>query len=116
MSSPIMPIQGPVGPASPTSTRRVAGGDMNAFVAELTSSDRDLRIEAALNGPPPDVLDQIATAGRIHDQLRESGHEVRFSSDEDGRPAIELHDRGGNTVRTMSIAEVLDVTAGKPLR
>jgi len=116
MSSPIMPIQGPVGPASPTSTRRVADGEPNAFVAELQGSDRDLRIVAALNGPPPDVLDQIEAAGRIHDQLHESGYEVRFSSDDEGRPAIELHDRGGNTVRTMSISEVLDVTAGKPLR
>jgi hypothetical protein len=116
MSSPIMPIQGPPGPASLTSRLRVAAGGANTFIAELTASDRDLRIDAAPGRPPPEVLDQIEAAGRIHDQLRESGHEVRFSTRQGEGVAAELRDREGNVVKSMSIAEVLDVAAGKPLR
>jgi hypothetical protein len=114
MSSPITPIKGPPGPATPTSSVRTAANDETTFVSELIASN--LRIEAARGGPPAEVLDQMQAAGRIHEQLLESGHEVRFSTREGGEVAAELQDRSGNTVRTMSIAEVLDVAAGKPVR
>jgi hypothetical protein len=65
--------------------------------------------------PPPEVLDQIAAAGRICRQLGESGRELRFSEGQEGRVTVELADREGNTVKSMLISEALEIAAGKPL-
>jgi hypothetical protein len=94
MSSPILPVQGQSGPpiAKPS--------------------------EAALGttGPPPEVLDQIAAAGKIGEQLREAGHELRFFTPaEGGRVRIEIHDRDGNPVGTLSPTAALELAAGSPL-
>jgi hypothetical protein len=61
------------------------------------------------------VLEQIAAAAGIDEELRERGHQVRFSTAEDGSRSIELQDCYGNPVRVLSIAEALELAAGKPL-
>lgn len=113
MSSPIMPIRGPRAPSEPTSSPPSDAINVAAFVAELAASERSLRIEAARSGPPPEVLEQMAAAGRIGEQMRERGAEVRFSFSETGRVKVELDD--GDAVRTLSTAEVFDLAAGKSL-
>jgi hypothetical protein len=89
--------------------------DANVFELELGAGDLALAGDPPAGDPPPEVMDQIAAAGRISRQLHESGHELRFSDDPGGRVTVELRDREGNAVRTMKIAEALEIAAGKPL-
>jgi hypothetical protein len=139
MSSPILPVQGPSSPviANPAeadpgtpASDGVAGGastaagphastgigDVGAFIAQLAAGVSALSIEAGRGGPPPEVLDQIAVAGRIGEQLREAGHELRFfAPSAGGRVRIEIHDRDGNALGTLSPAAALALAAGSPL-
>jgi hypothetical protein len=115
MSSPIMPVQGPPGPSNSMPTAREILAEMDAFKAELAAGVRALGVENSSGAPPAEVMDEIAAAGRISRQLGESGHEVRFTDGPDGRIAVELADREGKTVRTMKVAEALEIAAGKPL-
>jgi len=133
MSSPIVPAPGPLGPP-PSTQDRPAGpgvaastgiGDVGSFIAELAAGVSALSIAAGRNpdrvvdavaGPPPEVLDQIAAAGRIGEQLRDAGHELRFFTPSDGgRVTIEVHDRDGNSVGRISPAAALELAAGSPL-
>jgi hypothetical protein len=120
MTSQILPFSGALTP--PGSSRRTPStGDITndpaAFESELVASDRVLAhgAEGVVDGgaPPPEVLDQIAAAGRISRQLRESGHELRFSESRGGRVTVELSDREGNTVKSMLVSEALEIAVGK---
>jgi hypothetical protein len=91
-------------------------GDVGAFIDQLAAGVSALTIEAGPSGPPPEVLDQIAAAGKIGEQLREVGHELRFFTPTDGgRVRIEIHDRDGNVLGTVSPAAALELAAGSPL-
>ena len=117
MTSPILPFSGPSLPAGshPMSFMRDAG-DPAAFQPELSASDRLLASENGSGTPPTEVLDQVAAAGRISREMRESGHELRFSKGQGGRVTVELADREGKTVKSMLISEALEIAAGKPVR
>lgn len=66
--------------------------------------------------PPPEVLNQMADAARTHEQLSEQGRELRFAGGADGvRTRIEVRDRSGAVLRTLSTAQALAVAAGTPL-
>ncbi|MGO9762988.1 MAG: hypothetical protein ACLP1Q_17185 [Solirubrobacteraceae bacterium] len=82
----------------------------------MAAGETKLALVASRGGPPPELLDQIAAAGRIEEQLRESGHQLRFTAADGGRTTIELHDRDGNDVRILSTAEALELAAGKPFQ
>jgi hypothetical protein len=118
MSSPIMPPNGlptPSGLPRPVAPARDLTTDLGAFQSELATSQRALSDEPLETSPPHEVLDQIEAAGRISRQLRESGHEMRFSVEQGGRVRIELEDREGKTVRSLLATEALDIAVGKPL-
>jgi hypothetical protein len=119
MSLPILPIQVPLGQPRPRPTESARDADsgisVEAFVSELSASDHALAIAAGRSGPPAEVLDQIAAAGRIGEQLREDGTHVRFSTGRDQRVAVELLDTKSDTVSKLTIAETLELAAGKPL-
>jgi hypothetical protein len=121
MSSPILPIEGNLSLSStlsPSSTQTPADAStehIGAFVSGFAAGEGPQDVVASRGGPPPYVLEQITTAGTIHDELREGGHSVRFLTAADGRTSIEIHDRDGNALRSLSIAETLDVAAGRPL-
>jgi hypothetical protein len=115
MSSPILPIQVPFGQPGPTGSAKEAGANAEAFVSELSASDRVLTIAADRGGPPAEVLDQISAASRISEKLRENGTHLRFSTGREGRVAIELLDTKSNTVSKLSIAETLEIALGRPL-
>jgi hypothetical protein len=143
MSSPTQPIKAPPAIPGPTidnphSSDAVAGrasgatssrygdpaagpaataiGDVGTFIEQLAAGVSALEIDASRVGPPPEVLDQVAVAGRIGEQLREAGHELRFfPSSEGGRVRIEVHDRDGNTLGTLSPTAALELAAGSPL-
>ncbi len=113
MSSPILPTTGPPGPSTVTPPARGAG-DIAAFVAELAASDGALALDASRGGPPPEVLEQIAAAGAIHERLGESGLQLRFSPATSGGTTIGIHDSAGDLVRTLSVTEAVELAAGKP--
>jgi hypothetical protein len=135
MSSPILPAQGPTGPpienrpanevtaSSPAdAAASTAIGDVGAFIDQLAAGVSALNIAASPSreadriGPPSQVLDQIAVAGRIGEQLREAGQELRFFPAADGgRVRIEVHDRDGNAIGNLSPAAALELAAGSPL-
>ncbi len=119
MTSPIMPFNGPSTPSgSSHQTPFIRGnaGEPAAFESELAASDRVLAGQDTGGTPPPEVLDQVAAAGRISREMRESGHELRFSEGQGGRVTVELSDHKGKTVKSMSISEALEIAAGKPVR
>jgi hypothetical protein len=116
MSSPILPITD--FPGRPTDTPSITNGaeDIGALVAALSAGEPSPRLVASRGGPPPELLEQIAAAGRIEEQLRENGHQLRFSVAAGQRMKIELVDCDGNAMRSLSAAEALELAAGEPLR
>jgi hypothetical protein len=116
MSSPILPIRGLSGLPTDMPSVATSTEDIDALVSEMTASGPSRGVIASRGGPPPDLLEQIAAAGEIEEQLRSGGHRLRFSSMPSGqRTLIEVCDCDGNAVRTVSAAEALDIAAGKPL-
>ena len=93
MSSPITSKSDPLGPAG--------RGAPLIEVARLT--------------PPPEVIDDIAQAALAYDELQESGRELAFMAGAEGeRVGVEVRDSDGNALEALSIAEALDLAAGKP--
>jgi hypothetical protein len=123
MTSPIMPFSGPrpaAGSSYPNSFTDLGdpsqfAGDPCPLDSELSAADRLLASQNGSGAPPPEVLDQVAAAGRISREMRESGHELRFSAGQEGRVAVELSDHEGKTVKSMLISEALELATGKPL-
>jgi hypothetical protein len=114
MSSPIQPPQGPIAASAAPS----AGGARRAGASFplAPASGQAVSLDTLPASPPQQVLDEMATAARVHDDLRALGRELRFAHDEaSGRITIEVRDQGGQVLRTISPAEALDVAAGKPL-
>jgi hypothetical protein len=114
MSSPILPIQSPPGspPLSPSAPRGVPDGA--SFEFELRAREQMLAGELS-DTPPAEVLEEIAAAGRTNEELRAEGRQVRFIQDENGQITIELRGPQGELLRKLSVAEALDLAAGKPL-
>jgi hypothetical protein len=130
MSSPITPLQRAAHPALPSGAAKPPGAPQSAtvpqgatapFVFELAASldtqrSSGQREDTIPSSPPPEVLDQMASAAQTHEALSAQGRELRFSRDEQsGRTRIEVRDRSGNVLRTLSPAEALAVAAGAPL-
>lgn len=116
MSSPIMPPQGPfaVQPVRSTDAARssVAPQSIGApFALEPTISRN-----AFPSSPPPEVLDQMGSAAQTYEELSAQGRELRFARDEQsGCTRIEVRDRAGNVLKTLSHAQALALAAGTPL-
>jgi len=118
MTSSILPFSGPrssTGLSHPTSFTSDAD-DPAAFQSDLSTGDRLLASQDGSGTPPPEVLDQVAAASRISREMRENGHELRFSKGQGGRVTVELADREGKTVKSMLISEALEIAAGKPVQ
>jgi hypothetical protein len=116
MSSPIVAPQG--SPAAP------AVGEIRAAVVPVASQSAQrsaapqsaVSLQTLPSSPPPEVLEQMAGAAQRYDELTAQGRELRFARDEEsGRTQIEVRDRGGQLVKTLSPAQALDVAAGGPL-
>lgn len=114
MSSPITPPQGlaaarPVGPTTrPSAAPQSTGAP---FALEPTVS-----LDAFPSSPPPEVLDQMGSAARTYETLCSQGRELRFARDErSGGTRIEVRDRAGNVLKTLSPAQALALAAGTPL-
>jgi hypothetical protein len=117
MSSPILPTTDLTGSPTDTPQASTSAENIGAIVSALSVGEFPLTLIASRGGPPPELLEQIAVAGAIEEQLRESGRQLRFSLVAGGeRTRIELVDRDGNAMRSLSTAEALEVAAGKPLQ
>jgi hypothetical protein len=114
MSSPILPTQGSI-------TTRAAQGADGARRPEAASSAAapmapSVSLRTFPSSPPPEVLDEMASAARVHDALRAQGRELHFAHDAgSGRMTVQVRDSSGHVLRTISPSEALEVAAGKPL-
>jgi hypothetical protein len=116
MSSPILPITDLTGRPIDTPQLASSAEDAGVIVSALSAREFPPTLIASRGGPPPELLEQIAVAGAIEEQLRESGRQLRFSFAANGeRTRIELIDCDGNAMRSLSTAEALEVACGKPL-
>lgn len=115
MSSPIASPQGPTAPAALSvelAAARAAGGTIQRTAAPQAA----VAFDALPASPPPEVLEQMAAAAKTYDALAAQGRELRFARDtQSGRTAIEVRDRAGRLLKTLSPAQALDVAAGGPL-
>jgi hypothetical protein len=114
MSSPILPTEGPLDLTRSTSCADSDMTDVTQLVSELTTREATHTPVASRGAPPPQVLDQIAAAGRIHEQLRDRGQHLRFFAAAAGeRARIELHDGDGGLVATLSVTEAIELATGR---
>jgi hypothetical protein len=114
MSSPIPPTEGSitVRSASAASAARRTGAPFS-LAAPAQSA---VSLNTFPSSPPQEVLDEMASAARVHDTLSAQGRELHFAHDpQSGRMTIEVRDSGGHVLRTISPSEALEVAAGKPL-
>ncbi len=66
--------------------------------------------------PPPEVLEEMAHAAQTYDTLCAQGRELRFARDEQsGRTRIEVRDRAGKVLQTLTHAQALALAAGTSL-
>jgi hypothetical protein len=116
MSSPVAPPQGPTPtepPAAITATRR---GVAPAGADGSTAVRSPVALDTLASNPPREVLDQMAAAAQTHESLRAQGRELRFSRDgQSGRTTIEVRDRSGRVLKTISPSQALEIAAGAPL-
>ncbi len=120
MSSPIVPTQSTTSaelavPLAPSRSGLVAAAKISptGWSAQLESA---VSREAPGGSPPAEVLEQMAQAARTYEGLSAQGRELSFVRDHaSGRTTVEVHDRLGNLLKRLSLAEALDVAAGAPL-
>jgi uncharacterized FlaG/YvyC family protein len=119
MSSPILPTQGSItvhAAHSAGAARRTDAANSAASLANSAALRSSVSLQTFPSSPPQTVLDEMASAARVHDTLRAQGRELHFAHDsQSGRMTIEVRDNGGQVLRTISPSEALEVAAGKPL-
>ncbi|HXA53754.1 MAG TPA: hypothetical protein VNV37_02660 [Solirubrobacteraceae bacterium] len=116
MSSPITPTTGATAmrpaPAAGASAPPAGAARPGPVAATPT-----VALDTLPASPPPEVLAQMASAARTYEQLSGQGRELRFARDaHSGRTRIEVRDRDGNVLTTLSPAQALAVAAGAPLQ
>lgn len=119
MSSPITASQGSTA-ARAVANIRAAGSPASegspAGPPRIAAAHSSVSVQTLPSSPPPEVLEQMASAAQRYDELTAQGRELRFARDqESGRTRIEVRDRGGRLVKTLSPAQALDVAAGGAL-
>jgi len=60
-------------------------------------------------GPPPEVLDALDGAARVHDELRAHGLSVSFDVLPEGDVKVSVVDGSGNVVRSLAPAHALQL-------
>ncbi len=108
MSSPITPFTNPARKA-PVATGPAPG----SIAAELQRGEGSRTIGLIRSTPPEEVLEQMARADAIHETLRERGYSVGFNLSADAvRLRIELRDRSGALLQTLSPEQAVELAAG----
>jgi hypothetical protein len=89
------------------------GSNNNAHPLAVPGDADALPIGISRGGPPPELLGEIAHAGRIHAEIRAEGNDVRFHGGLDGAVLIELCTIDGELIRALSAVEVVELAAGQ---
>jgi hypothetical protein len=110
ISSPITPLHSAGSAQSSTEPSAAVGG---SFASELAASERASCVDVLRSEPPTDVLEQVAAAAGVHEQLGREDREVRFSLLEPHGVRIELLEADG--ARTLSAAQALELGRGSSL-
>ncbi len=83
------------------------------IAAELLRSEGDRTVGLIRSTPPEEVLEQMARADAIHETLRERGYSLGFDLSADAaRLRIELRDRSGALLQTLSAEQAVELAAG----
>ena len=70
-------------------------------------------VDLSASGPPPEVHDAIAVAGKSYTQLAAADRHLRFDMDDrTGKVSIEVHDLRGNVLFTVPSSKALEIAAG----
>jgi hypothetical protein len=84
--------------------------------AAPTAAQPTVSVQTLPSGPPPEVYEAMGRAAQTHAQLSAQGRELRFLRDaQGGHTRIEVRDRDGNVLKTLSPAQALAIAAGAPL-
>jgi methanogenic corrinoid protein MtbC1 len=110
-------VSSPTPPFTPApSAARPSGPAKGAIAEELARSEGSRTVGLIRSSPPEEVLEQMARADAIHEALRERGYRVGFALSADGASLrIELRDRSGELLQTLSADEAVELAAGRPL-
>ncbi len=76
-----------------------------------TAKVYDLSLARARRAIPSSVLEEMEAASRMYDALHAQGHVLRFET-ATPRVRAELRTVGGDVVRTVPLAEAIDVLPG----
>jgi hypothetical protein len=76
----------------------------------LQANERDGAFSVSTaSGPPPEVLDALDGAARVHDELRSAGLTVSFDVQSSGSVRVSVVDGSGNVVRDLAPAHALQL-------
>lgn len=116
MSSPIAAPQGSTAPAPLGEIRAKSLLAASQGTQRSAATQPAVALQTLPSSPPPEVLEQMADAAQRYDELTAQGRELRFARDEQsGRTQIEVRDREGRLMKTLSPSQALDIAAGGPL-
>jgi hypothetical protein len=90
-------------PIGTTDARYVAARRLQANEREGTFS------VSTASGPPPEVLDALDGAARVHDELRSAGLSVSFDVQAAGNVRVRVTDGSGNVVHDLQPAHALQL-------
>ena len=89
------------------------GATRNTGVAARTPTTFRLLKSAGIPpSPPADLLHELDSAARAHEELHARGLNVAFDVQPDGSVKISLRDRSGTATHAFSAAEGLDALSG----
>ena len=113
MSPTVSPTNGPAAIESVTPS---APGTGPVRASRTQAAQAPVSLQAIPASPPAEVLDEMARAADVYDRLGAQGRTLSFAYDPASRrAAVDVHDRKGNLVGQLSLAQALDVAAGAPL-
>ncbi len=97
--------------------RTVQPGSAAGTSAPVTASSGDhadaVTVDTLPASPPPELSKEIAAAARAYEDLLASGRRLHFDFEsQSGRLKIELSDRDGNVLCTVSPPRALAIAAG----
>ncbi len=116
MSSPIAASEGSTAARAAVDIRAAGSPTASQGAQRSMAAQSSVSLQTLPSSPPPEVLEQMAGAAQRYDELTSEGRELRFARDsESGRTRIEVRDRAGHLVKTLTPAQALDVAAGGPL-
>jgi Tol biopolymer transport system component len=102
--------------SSPTQPMTDPGRSAAAFASELARDEQTWAIDVSRATPPREVLEQMAAADSIRQELLEDGREIAFTSDAGERlGAIELRGLDGDPIRTLTAAQAVGIAVGGPV-